>query len=59
MASKFILFHTLSNTSNIDITSCKVKYDEGFVQILGHIVTKPEFLWTQADRDLITPTGNK
>ncbi|KAG2205972.1 hypothetical protein INT47_005290 [Mucor saturninus] len=31
-------------------------YEEGFVQILGHIVTKPEFLWTQADRDLITPT---
>lgn len=41
----------------IDIASCKVKYEEGYVQILGHIVTKPEFLWTQADRDLVTPTG--
>ncbi|GAN06662.1 hypothetical protein MAM1_0132d06150 [Mucor ambiguus] len=39
-----------------DMASCKVKYKEGYVQILGHIVTKPEFLWTQADRDLITPT---
>ncbi|OAD02530.1 hypothetical protein MUCCIDRAFT_164461 [Mucor lusitanicus CBS 277.49] len=39
-----------------DMASCKVKYEEGYVQMLGHIVTKPEFLWTQADRDLITPT---
>ncbi|CAO3611504.1 unnamed protein product [Mucor fragilis] len=39
-----------------DMASCKVKYEEGFVQIFGHIVTKPEFLWTQADRNLITPT---
>jgi hypothetical protein len=39
------------------MASCKVKYDEGFIQMFGHIVTKPEILWTQADRDLITPTG--
>lgn len=39
------------------MASCKVKYEEGYVQMFGHIVTKPEFLWTQADRDLITPTG--
>ncbi|EPB84596.1 hypothetical protein HMPREF1544_08613 [Mucor circinelloides 1006PhL] len=40
------------------MASCKVKYEEGYVQMFGHIVTKPEFLWTQADRDLITPTVN-
>ncbi|KAL9552786.1 hypothetical protein PS6_004281 [Mucor atramentarius] len=40
----------------VDMASCKVKYEEGYVQMFGHIVTKPEFLWTQADRDLITPT---
>ncbi|KAI8076094.1 hypothetical protein BDF21DRAFT_464498 [Thamnidium elegans] len=39
-----------------DIASCKIKYEEGFVQILGHIMTKPEFLWSQADRNLVTPT---
>lgn len=39
------------------MASCKVKYEEGFIQVFGHIVTKPEFLWAQADRDLITPTG--
>ncbi|KAI7889197.1 uncharacterized protein EV154DRAFT_424274, partial [Mucor mucedo] len=38
------------------IVTALILYEEGFVQILGHIVTKPEFLWTQADRDLITPT---
>lgn len=45
------------NCMLLDMASCKVKYEEGYVQMLGHIVTKPEFLWTQADRDLITPTG--
>lgn len=39
-----------------DIVSCKVKYNEGFVSVNHQIVTKPEFLWTQADKDLVTPT---
>ncbi|KAI8640389.1 hypothetical protein BD408DRAFT_390628 [Parasitella parasitica] len=39
-----------------DIASTRVKYDEGMVSILGHIVTKPDILWTKADRNLITPT---
>ncbi|CEP11027.1 hypothetical protein [Parasitella parasitica] len=39
-----------------DIASTRVKYDEGMVNILGHIVTKPDSLWTKADRNLITPT---
>ncbi|KAI7902362.1 uncharacterized protein BX663DRAFT_435328, partial [Cokeromyces recurvatus] len=39
-----------------NIISCKIKYEEGFVQLLGHIVTKPESLWTEADRVLVNPT---
>lgn len=41
----------------IEITSCRVKYEEGFVKVFGHIFGKPETLWTQADRNLIIPTG--
>lgn len=34
-----------------------MKYEEGFVQIApGHIITKPELLWTKADKDIIIPT---
>lgn len=40
------------------MTSCKVKYEEGFVQTPTRaIVTKPEYLWTQADKDLVLPAG--
>ncbi|CEI86369.1 hypothetical protein RMCBS344292_00811 [Rhizopus microsporus] len=40
-----------------DIVSCRVKYEEGFVQIgPGRIITKPELLWTKADKDIIIPT---
>ncbi|KAG1043124.1 hypothetical protein G6F55_012346 [Rhizopus delemar] len=38
-------------------TLLRVKYEEGFVQIApGHIITKPELLWTKADKDIIIPT---
>ncbi|CAO0792698.1 unnamed protein product [Mucor circinelloides] len=50
-------FQLYYDAAAVDMASCKVKYEEGYVQMFGHIVTKPEFLWTQADRDLITPTG--
>lgn len=41
----------------VDIVSCRVKYEEGFVQIgPGRIITKPELLWTKADKDIIIPT---
>lgn len=53
----WIVLYIQIGAAFLDMASCKVKYEEGYVQILGHIVTKPEFLWTQADRDLITPTG--
>ncbi|KAI8374485.1 uncharacterized protein BYT42DRAFT_406369 [Radiomyces spectabilis] len=39
-----------------DITSCKFKYEEGFVSIFGHIFTKPEFMWKEETRRLIIPT---
>ncbi|CAO3597368.1 unnamed protein product [Absidia cylindrospora] len=39
-----------------EITSCRVKYEEGFVSVFGHIFGKPETMWTKADRDLIVPT---
>ncbi|KAG1139291.1 hypothetical protein G6F61_009403 [Rhizopus arrhizus] len=40
-----------------DIVSCRVKYEEGFVQIgPGRIITKPELLWTKADKTIIIPT---
>ncbi|CAO3624634.1 unnamed protein product [Cunninghamella blakesleeana] len=39
-----------------EITSCKVKYEEGFANVFGHIFTKPETMWTQADKDFIIPT---
>ncbi|KAI8087872.1 uncharacterized protein B0P05DRAFT_530483 [Gilbertella persicaria] len=39
-----------------DIMSCKIKYQEGYAVLVGHIQTKPEILWTQADRDLVLPT---
>ncbi|KAI9347905.1 hypothetical protein BD770DRAFT_413511 [Pilaira anomala] len=46
----------LSDFSFLHIVSCRVKYEEGFVEIHGIIITKPEFLWTEADRNLVTPT---
>ncbi|KAI7857998.1 hypothetical protein BDC45DRAFT_499841 [Circinella umbellata] len=39
-----------------DIVSCKIKYEEGFASIFGHIFTKPEAMWTQADKELVVPT---
>ncbi|KAI8391546.1 uncharacterized protein BYT42DRAFT_557249 [Radiomyces spectabilis] len=39
-----------------DVTSCKIKYEEGFVSVFGHIFTKPESMWTKADQDLVIPT---
>ncbi|GAA5814824.1 hypothetical protein MFLAVUS_008327 [Mucor flavus] len=39
-----------------DITSVKIKYEEGFANVLGHVFTKPEVMWTKADRDLVIPT---
>lgn len=43
--------------SIIDITSTKIKYEEGFANVLGHIFTKPEMMWTSADKSLVVPTG--
>ncbi|KAI9313639.1 hypothetical protein BX666DRAFT_1864250, partial [Dichotomocladium elegans] len=40
-----------------DLTSCKIKYEEGFANIFGRFYTKPEMMWTQADQDLIKPTN--
>jgi hypothetical protein len=42
----------------IDITSVKIKYEEGFANVLGHVFTKPEVMWTIADKSLVIPTGN-
>ncbi|KAG1217575.1 hypothetical protein G6F35_009036 [Rhizopus arrhizus] len=39
-----------------DITSVKIKYEEGFASIFGHIFTKPEIMWTKADQNLVIPT---
>ncbi|KAI9307952.1 hypothetical protein BJ944DRAFT_261080 [Cunninghamella echinulata] len=40
-----------------DVTSCKIKYEEGFANVFGHVFTKPETMWTKADRDLVVPTN--
>ncbi|KAI8146912.1 hypothetical protein BJV82DRAFT_596990 [Fennellomyces sp. T-0311] len=39
-----------------DITTCKIKYEEGFATIFGHVFTKPEQMWTEADQALVIPT---
>ncbi|KAI8982421.1 hypothetical protein BDF20DRAFT_835043 [Mycotypha africana] len=39
-----------------DITSVKIKYEEGFANVLGRIFTKPEVMWTKADKALVIPT---
>lgn len=39
-----------------DITSVKIKYEEGFANVLGHVFTKPEVMWTKADKALVIPT---
>lgn len=47
----------ITKLSITDIVSCRVKYEEGFVQIgPGRIITKPELLWTTADKAIIIPT---
>ncbi|KAI9321771.1 hypothetical protein BX666DRAFT_1874943 [Dichotomocladium elegans] len=46
----------LSDYSFLHLTSCKIKYEEGFANIFGHIFTKPETMWTKADQDLVIPT---
>ncbi|KAF1806914.1 hypothetical protein FB192DRAFT_1264332, partial [Mucor lusitanicus] len=51
-----LYFSKLKRGELKSIVTILIFYEEGYVQMLGHIVTKPEFLWTQADRDLITPT---
>ncbi|KAI7877152.1 hypothetical protein K492DRAFT_111938, partial [Lichtheimia hyalospora FSU 10163] len=33
-----------------------IKYEEGFANMLGHIYTKPEPMWTKADQALVIPT---
>ncbi|KAI9320543.1 hypothetical protein BX666DRAFT_1851743, partial [Dichotomocladium elegans] len=43
-------------TFGLDVTSCKIKYEEGFANIMGHVFTKPEIMWTAADRALVIPT---
>ncbi|KAI8081317.1 uncharacterized protein BX664DRAFT_285247 [Halteromyces radiatus] len=40
-----------------DVTSCKIKYEEGFASVFGHIFTKPEMMWTKADQELVVPTN--
>ncbi|KAI8338154.1 hypothetical protein BC941DRAFT_424725 [Chlamydoabsidia padenii] len=40
-----------------DVTSCKIKYEEGFASIFGHVITKPEMMWTKADQELVVPTN--
>ncbi|KAI8342292.1 hypothetical protein BC941DRAFT_389106 [Chlamydoabsidia padenii] len=40
-----------------DVTSCKIKYEEGFASIFGHVITKPEMMWTKADQQLVVPTN--
>ncbi|OAD08267.1 hypothetical protein MUCCIDRAFT_158487 [Mucor lusitanicus CBS 277.49] len=39
-----------------NITSVKIKYEEGFANVLGNIFTKPEQMWTKADKALVIPT---
>ncbi|CAO3610054.1 unnamed protein product [Cunninghamella blakesleeana] len=40
-----------------DVTSCKIKYEEGFASVFGHVFTKPETMWTKADQELVVPTN--
>ncbi|ORZ23226.1 hypothetical protein BCR42DRAFT_487232 [Absidia repens] len=40
-----------------DVISCKIKYEEGFASIFGHVYTKPEMMWTKADQELVVPTN--
>lgn len=47
----------MANSWYLDITTCKIKYEEGFANMLGHIYTKPEPMWTKADQALVIPTG--
>ncbi|KAI9260578.1 hypothetical protein BDA99DRAFT_605614 [Phascolomyces articulosus] len=46
----------LSDYSFLHVISCKIKYEEGFASIFGHVFTKPEALWTKADQQLVIPT---
>ncbi|CDS07879.1 hypothetical protein LRAMOSA01828 [Lichtheimia ramosa] len=46
----------MANSWYLDITTCKIKYEEGFANMLGHIYTKPEPMWTKADQALVIPT---
>ncbi|KAI9491812.1 hypothetical protein BDB00DRAFT_735160, partial [Zychaea mexicana] len=39
-----------------NVTSCKIKYEEGFANIFGHVFVKPESMWTKADQGLVIPT---
>ncbi|KAI9313504.1 hypothetical protein BX666DRAFT_1977149 [Dichotomocladium elegans] len=39
-----------------DIVTTKIKYEEGYANILGHIITKPDTMWTEADKALVAPT---
>ncbi|KAI8089790.1 uncharacterized protein BX664DRAFT_314961 [Halteromyces radiatus] len=51
-----LLFFMIPFQLIYEITSCRVKYEEGFVSVFNHIFGKPETMWTQADKDLIVPT---
>ncbi|KAL1932730.1 hypothetical protein VTP01DRAFT_8408 [Rhizomucor pusillus] len=51
-----LIFFMLPFQLLYDITSCKIKYEEGFANIFGHVFTKPETMWTKADKELVIPT---
>ncbi|KAL0089629.1 hypothetical protein F4703DRAFT_1914941 [Phycomyces blakesleeanus] len=40
----------------LDVASSTVKYEEGYIQHNGQYVTKPEMLWSQANKDYVVPT---
>ncbi|KAI9490369.1 hypothetical protein BDB00DRAFT_961166 [Zychaea mexicana] len=52
----FLLYRIDYRTSLTDIVTCKIKYEEGFANIFGHVFTKPEVMWTEADKALVVPT---
>lgn len=54
---KYFVSQVFPNLLCVDITSVKIKYEEGFANVLGRIFTKPEVMWTKADRNLVVPTG--
>ncbi|KAG0172416.1 hypothetical protein DFQ28_010731 [Apophysomyces sp. BC1034] len=39
-----------------DIISCKIKYSEGYVDVFGHIIAKPEAFWSPENQALVAPS---